>query len=204
VASFSGGEKARLVLAMLVYEKPNLLLLDEPTNHLDLEMRHALTLALQAFDGAVVLVSHDRHLLRTVCERFYLVFGGQVNPFDGDLQDYQQWLKDQTRKVASSEASDEQANTISKKQIRQAGAEKRRQLQPLRNSVKKLEKEVAHLEQQKSDIETRLAHPDIYNAENKPQLTELLKDQSRIQQELAQTEEQWLSAMEELEQAESE
>jgi ATP-binding cassette subfamily F protein 3 len=203
VASFSGGEKARLVLAMLVYEKPNLLLLDEPTNHLDLEMRHALTMALQAFDGAVVLVSHDRHLLRTVCERFYLVSGGQVNTFDGDLQDYQQWLKDQTRKVASTEATDEQNNTISKKQIRQAGAEKRRQLQPLRKTVKQLEKKVASLEQQKSDIETALAQPDMYNAENKPQLTELLKEQSRICQDLAQTEEQWLSAMEELEQAET-
>jgi ATP-binding cassette subfamily F protein 3 len=203
VANFSGGEKARLVLATLVYEKPNLLLLDEPTNHLDLDMRHALTLALQAFDGAVVLVSHDRHLLRTVCERFYLVFGGQVHPFDGDLQDYQQWLKDQARAVVAAAAGAEAGGAASKKQIRQAGAEKRRQLQPLRNTVKKLEQQVSKLEQQKDAIDIRLAQPEMYNADNKLQLTELLKEQSRLQQELAQTEEQWLGAMEELEQAEA-
>ncbi|MGD8642506.1 MAG: ABC transporter ATP-binding protein, partial [Gammaproteobacteria bacterium] len=184
-------------------EKPNLLLLDEPTNHLDLDMRHALTLALQAFDGAVVLVSHDRHLLRTVCERFYLVFGGQVHPFDGDLQDYQQWLKDQARAVVAAAAGAEAGGAASKKQIRQAGAEKRRQLQPLRNTVKKLEQQVSKLEQQKDAIDIRLAQPEMYNADNKPQLTELLKEQSRLQQELAQTEEQWLGAMEELEQAEA-
>jgi ATP-binding cassette subfamily F protein 3 len=203
VAHFSGGEKARLVLAILVYQKPNLLLLDEPTNHLDLEMRHALTLALQAFEGAVILVSHDRHLLRTVCERLFLVYGGKVNPFDGDLGDYQQWLKEQSKTVAPAQtASDEQSSLLSKKQSRQASAEKRRQLQPLRNLVNKLERKVAALERQKAEIDTRLVEPKIYDAENKTQLTEVLKEQSRIQKELADAEEQWMGAMEELEQAE--
>ena len=203
VENFSGGEKARLVLAILVYQKPNLLLLDEPTNHLDLEMRHALTMALQAFEGAVIVVSHDRHLLRTVCERFYLVYGGGVNPFEGDLADYQKWLKDQAKiDVADNRSPDDQSTALSKKQTRQVSAEKRRQLQPLRNTVKKLEQTVAALEQQKTEIDSKLAQPHMYNAENKAQLTELLKEQSRIQKELAQAEEQWLGAMEELEQAE--
>jgi ATP-binding cassette subfamily F protein 3 len=186
-----------------VYQKPNLLLLDEPTNHLDLEMRHALTLALQAFDGAVVLVSHDRHLLRTVCERFYLVYGGEVNSFEGDLADYQQWLKDHARAATGAgNTSAEQNASLSKKQTRQASAEKRRQLQPLRNKVQQLERKVAKLEQQKAEIDSQLGQSDMYNAENKLQLTELLKQQSLIQAELAEAEEQWLAAMEELEQAE--
>ena len=202
VAHFSGGEKARLVLAIVVYQKPNLLLLDEPTNHLDLDMRYALTMALQAFDGAVIVVSHDRHLLRTVCDRFYLVYGGKVNPFDGDLGDYQQWLKEQTKADAGeSKASMLESDSLSKKQSRQVNAEKRRQLQPLRNLVKKLEQKIAKLEQQKNQIDSQLAQPDIYNAEKKPQLTELLKEQVQVQLELSQTEEQWMGAMEELEQA---
>ena len=204
VTNFSGGEKARLVLAILVYQKPNLLLLDEPTNHLDLDMRHALNMALQAFDGAVIVVSHDRHLLRTVCDGFYLVYGGKVNAFDGDLGDYQQWLKEQSKADASADAaktSAQESEGLSKKQTRQASAEKRRQLQPLRNLVKKLEQQVAKLEQKKNQIDTQLARPDLYNAENKSRLTELLKEQAQIQQELSQTEEQWLEAMEELEQA---
>jgi ATP-binding cassette subfamily F protein 3 len=203
VVNFSGGEKARLVLAILVYQKPNLLLLDEPTNHLDLEMRHALTLALQAFDGAVVLVSHDRHLLRTVCERFYLVCGGEVNSFEGDLADYQQWLKNHARAAAGAgNTSAEQNAALSKKQSRQANAEKRRQLQPLRNKVQQLERTVAKLEKQKTEIDSKLAQPEVYNTENKPQLTEMLKQQSLIQTELSEAEELWLAAMEELEQAE--
>ncbi|WP_455210308.1 ATP-binding cassette domain-containing protein [Kaarinaea lacus] len=203
VSTFSGGEKARLALAILVYQKPNLLLLDEPTNHLDLDMRHALTLALQAFEGAVIVVSHDRHLLRTVCERFYLVYGGEVSPFDGDLADYQQWLKEQAKTDAvAGSVSAESSLLQSKKQARQASAEKRLQLQPLRNKVKQLEQTVAKLEQQKTDIDSRLAHPDMYNAENKAKLTDSLKEQSRIQKELTEAEEQWLAAMEALEQAE--
>ncbi len=204
VVNFSGGEKARLALAILVYQKPNLLLLDEPTNHLDLEMRHALTLALQDFGGAVVLVSHDRHLLRTVCERFYLVYGGQVIPFDGDLADYQQWLKDHVKAATGiNNSTSEQNAALSKKQSRQASAEKRRQLQPLRNKLKQLEQKVAKLEQQKTEIDSKLAQPELYNAENKSQLTELLKQQSQMQKELADAEEQWMGAMEELEQAEN-
>jgi len=202
VESFSGGEKARLVLAVVVYQKPNLLLLDEPTNHLDLDMRHALTMALQAFDGAVVVVSHDRHLLRTVCDRFFLVYGGKVNVFDGDLVDYQQWLKEQAKSSMDGSGTAVENEGLSKKQTRQANAEKRRQLQPLRNLVKKLEQKIAELEGRKNQLDAELARSDLYNAENKPQLTELLKEQARIQQDLSQIEEQWMGAMEELEQAE--
>lgn len=203
VVNFSGGEKARLVLAILVYQKPNLLLLDEPTNHLDLEMRHALTLALQDFDGAVVIVSHDRHLLRTVCESFFLVYGGKAVSFDGDLADYQQWLKDYAKNTDANISAAGQNASLSKKQSRQASAEKRRQLQPLRNKAKQLEQKVAKLEQQKSEIDSKLAQNDIYSAENKLLLSDLLKQQSLIQKELEQAEEQWLAAMEELEQAEN-
>ena len=202
VASFSGGEKARLVLAIVVYQKPNVLLLDEPTNHLDLEMRHALTMALQGFEGAVIVVSHDRHLLRTVCDRFFLVYGGRVNTFDGDLVDYQLWLKEQAKADASASKPATEIDSMSRKQARQVNAEKRRQLQPLRNLVKKLELKIAELEQQKNNIDTQLAQPDIYNADQKSQLTELLKQQARVQQDLANAEEQWMAAMEEMEQAE--
>jgi ATP-binding cassette subfamily F protein 3 len=202
VTNFSGGEKARLVLALLVYQKPNLLLLDEPTNHLDLEMRHALSMALQAFEGAVIVVSHDRHLLRTVCDRFFLVHGGRVNPFDGDLGDYQLWLKEHAKGI--NEASKQtvlENESLSKKQTRQANAEKRRQLQPLRNLVSKLEKKIAELEQSKTQIDTQLAQPDIYSDENKSRLTQLLKEQAKVRQELEQAEEQWMGAAQELEQA---
>ena len=202
VASFSGGEKARLVLAIVVYQKPNVLLLDEPTNHLDLEMRHALTMALQGFEGAVIVVSHDRHLLRTVCDRFFLVYGGRVNTFDGDLGDYQLWLKEQAKADASASKPATEIDSMSRKQARQVNAEKRRQLQPLRNLVKKLELKIAELEQQKNNIDTQLAQPDIYNADQKSQLTELLKQQARVQQDLVNAEEQWMAAMEEMEQAE--
>jgi len=101
VAPLSGGEKARLVLALVVYQKPNLLLLDEPTNHLDLEMRHALTIAMQEYEGAMIIVSHDRHLLRTVTDTFLLVANGKVDEFDGSLDDYRQWLSQQNKKTSA-------------------------------------------------------------------------------------------------------
>ena len=135
VAPFSGGEKARLVLAMIVYQRPNLLLLDEPTNHLDLEMRLALTTALQEFEGALIVVSHDRHLLRSVADTLLLVADGTVNPFAGDLDDYRQWVREQLKKDHDLSAPG-QVVTTNKKQLRQDAAARRQQLRPLQNKIR--------------------------------------------------------------------
>ncbi len=197
VAPFSGGEKARLVLALLVYQKPNLLLLDEPTNHLDLEMRHALTLALQTFEGAMVIISHDRHLLRTVTDQLYIVCDGTLQPFDGDLDDYRQWLAN--RKPAAAEQSGNGSsgnNSINRKELRRQEAERRKQLQPLRNKLKKLEQLLEKLEQEKRDIEQQLASADIYETKNKQQLKELLLSQGKIDEEIEKAEKSWLEISE--------
>ncbi|WP_455205592.1 ribosomal protection-like ABC-F family protein [Kaarinaea lacus] len=201
VAHFSGGEKARLVLALLIYQKPNLLLLDEPTNHLDLEMRHALTVALQDYQGALVVVSHDRFLLRSVCDQFYLVHAGQAQPFDGDLNDYRQWLKDSAPQDSANEVKE--VGGVSKKQQRQANAEKRKQLQPLKNQLKKAEAKLEQLNQEKLTTDARLADSALYEVSNKQELATLLKQQARVQQELAEVEEQCLELMEKLEAFES-
>src|SRR5690606_34931841 len=141
VAPFSGGEKARLVLALITWQKPNLLLLDEPTNHLDLEMRHALTMALQGFEGAMVVVSHDRHLLRTTTDDFYLVHGGRVEAFDGDLDDYHKWLGEQEKEAnAKQDDGVVSANSaVARKDQKRREAEFRQATRPLRQKLEKLE-----------------------------------------------------------------
>ncbi|WP_417607009.1 ABC transporter ATP-binding protein [Oceanimonas baumannii] len=200
VGPFSGGEKARLVLALIVYQKPNLLLLDEPTNHLDLDMREALTLALQAFEGAMVIVSHDRHLLRATTDEFYLVDSGRVQSFDGDLDDYHQWLTEQDKAEQPADntpAGDNSAQARKAEKRRQA--ELRQQTQPLRKAITKLESQMERCQQQLADIETQLADPDIYAAEHKARLQQLLKDQSPLQQQLAESELEWLDLQEQLE-----
>ena len=208
VAPFSGGEKARLVLAMIVYQKPNLLLLDEPTNHLDLEMRHALSVALQEFVGAMVIVSHDRHMLRTVTDSLLLVADGKVVPFDGDLDDYRQWVKDQSKLVYDTDDDDTNetnlsssatSNTVNKKQQRQQSAKQRKQLQPLKNKIKKLEKQMEKLSSEKENIESQLADNSLYDEGNKEQLKQVLATQSDNNQTLQEVEEQWLMASEEVE-----
>lgn len=201
VAPLSGGEKARLVLALLVYQRPNLLLLDEPTNHLDLDMRHALTLALQGFEGALLIVSHDRHLLRSVCERFLLVAHGQIQAYDGDLEDYAQWLAEH-RRGTSSPANKPKPST-DRRQQRQQEADNRKQLKPLRDRVTQSEKVLAKLHQQQTRLDAQMADSEIYSAENKNQLTELLAQQASLRQDLARTEEEWMDAAEALDQAES-
>jgi ATP-binding cassette subfamily F protein 3 len=135
--NFSGGEKARLALALIVWQRPNMLLLDEPTNHLDLEMCHALTTALQNFEGAVIVVSHDRHLLRNTVDEFLLVDSGQAQPFDGSLEDYRHWLLNRDKSVPVS--FDTSAPLVDKKQLRQNAAARRVQLAPLTSKIKKLE-----------------------------------------------------------------
>lgn len=197
VENFSGGEKTRLVLAMLVFQQPNLLLLDEPTNHLDLEMRHALTLSLQTFSGAILMISHDRHLLRSVTDQFLLVDQGAVSNFDGDIEDYHQWLK----AGGGDEVTEQKQQTInSKKEQRQLAAELRKKSQPLTNKIKKHEKELEKLQSRAMDITEQLAEPGIYEASNKDQLKELLKEKGSVEQQIEETEMVWFELNEELEQ----
>ncbi|MFM6921850.1 MAG: ATP-binding cassette domain-containing protein, partial [Polynucleobacter victoriensis] len=175
VGTMSGGEKARLVLAMIVWQRPNLLLLDEPTNHLDLATREALSMALNEFEGTVMLVSHDRALLRAVCDEFWLVGRGEIKPFDGDLDDYQQYLLDESKRLR------EEAKTITEvvdvtpieidkvKPVVKSGEQKkldaaRRQeinalVKPIKKKIEKAEKDMADLNRQKLDIETQLSQP---------------------------------------------
>lgn len=202
IAPFSGGEKARLVLALLVYQNPNLLLLDEPTNHLDLEMRHALNVALQEFQGAIVVVSHDRHLLRSVTDQLLLVADGKVQPFDGDLDDYKQWLADQKKATDEPEATSAAAANVSRKDQRKQDAERRQRLKPLLDAVKKAEADVEKYHQQQQDLEQQLADPAIYAEENKEQLRKLLSHKAQVDNALEQAELDWMTAEENLSQAE--
>jgi len=203
IAPFSGGEKARLVLALLVYQKPNLLLLDEPTNHLDLEMRLALAEALQDFEGAMVIVSHDRHLLRVTCDQLTLVYGGRVQEFDGDLDDYPRWLAEQQRAAADSQAPAGAESGNDRKARKREEAEQRKQLQPLRNRVKKLEQQLEKLTASQGELETALGDPAIYEAAQKDQLKKLLADKAGVDAELEQVESDWMAAAEALEAAEN-
>ena len=198
VGSFSGGEKARLVLALLIWQKPNLILLDEPTNHLDLEMRLALNQALQDFAGSVILVSHDRYLLRSVCGDLWLVDAGEVQPFDSDIDGYPRWLI--TRKQRPSDRADvsRQRGANSKKQKRQAAAAKRLQ-QPKLIRIKQLEKEIEKLTHLNSDLESTLADPEIYDPGQKSLLTKTLADQAILKQNLQQMEDEWMMLGEALE-----
>jgi len=198
VAPFSGGEKARLVLALLVYQQPNVLLLDEPTNHLDLEMRHALAMALQSFEGAMVLVSHDRHLLRTVCDSLMLVAHGRVDEFKGDLDDYASWLLQQRDNM---DGVDQGAATTlpSKKDVRRKKADQRRALQPLRNKVKNLEAELEQLQAKKTELNAALADPRLYEQTSSDALKELSIQHRHTHQKIEALEEAWMLASEELE-----
>lgn len=202
VAPLSGGEKARLVLALLVYQRPNLLLLDEPTNHLDLEMRHALGQALQDYEGALVVVSHDRHLLRTTTDQLFLVSGGVVDEFKGDLDDYPRWLAEQRGMDEAKTVSTGENSALIRKEKKRRQAEQRRQLQPLRAQVKKLEQEMERLGVLQAALEGRLAEADIYMDSRKEELKLLLAEKAQTDQSLSQAEGDWLAASEELEAAE--
>lgn len=201
VGPFSGGEKARLVLALLVYQNPNLLLLDEPTNHLDLEMRYALSVALQEYEGAIVVVSHDRHLLRSVTDQLILVAAGKIQAFDGDLDDYRNWLTEQ-KKINDVDAISDNSNLVSKKDQRKLEAERRNRLKPFLDAVKKAETAVEKYHQQQQELEQQLADSSIYSDENKAKLKELLTKKSQIDEILEQAEVNWMSAEENLQQAE--
>lgn len=203
IRHFSGGEKARLALAIVAWQKPNLLILDEPTNHLDLEVRHALTLALQDFEGAIVVVSHDRHLLRNTVDDFWLVDSGRVEPFDGDLQDYHRWLQDEKiigaeEGAASPDEGSKKVDKVDKKEQRQAAAVLREKLKPYTQNIKKLERHMEQLQVKISDIETQLADPVLYESANE-RLPRLLKQQGALKSELEEAEEQWLTCSEQYE-----
>ncbi|WP_019531536.1 ATP-binding cassette domain-containing protein [Dasania marina] len=202
IRHFSGGEKARLALAIVVWQKPNLLLLDEPTNHLDLEMCHALTVALQGFEGAVVVISHDRHLLRNTVDQFLLVANGKAVVFDDDLDAYSRWIMEQ-RKIANNLSKnaekDVESSANTKKEQRQQAAEQRKKLAPITNAIKKIEKVMEQLDGKLSSIEQALADTTLYEDDNKPQLQKLLKEQGELKQAHEQAEEQWLELNDELE-----
>ena len=202
----SGGEKARLVLALTVYQKPNLLLLDEPTNHLDLDMRQALNMALQGFEGAMVLVSHDRYLLTSVCDDFYLVDNQQVTMFDGDLDDYRDWLLKSDREKqsadkqsANADSTDKKEPKLDRKNIKRLEAQFRQETQSLRKTVQTQEKKMADLEAKLELIEQQMADPDIYDADKKAELKALLADQARCKIAQEEAEMLWLDAQEQIE-----
>lgn len=201
VAPFSGGEKARLVLALLVYQRPALLLLDEPTNHLDLEMRLALTMALQEYEGALVVVSHDRYFLRNVTDDLWLVADGKAAAFEGDLDDYRQLRLGRETVNASADKSPAAIN--GKKLDRQAAAQQRQKLQPLRNQVKKAEQILDKQNAELAKIELQLADTTLYEAANKEKLKDLLQQQAATKAALEQAEMDWLEASEILENAET-
>jgi ATP-binding cassette, subfamily F, member 3 len=208
VAPFSGGEKARLALALIVWQRPNLLLLDEPTNHLDLDMRLALSEALLGFGGALVLVSHDRHLLRVTCDTLLLVNGGRAEPFAGSLDDYPAWLAARAKAVQGGDTDvgsqttptpSDAADAGSRKDQRRREAEQRARLQPVKKRVDKLEADVERLTAEQSALEQSLADPALYADAEKPRLLKLLADKQRIDTALEQAEADWLDAAAELE-----
>jgi len=195
---FSGGEKARLALALLIRRRPNLLLLDEPTNHLDLEMREALTLALQETEAAVVLVSHDRHLIRTSCDELWLVADGRAQPFDGDLDDYASWLA-QRRAGMNAGAGDKAARREARANVaaeRRALLERRR---PLVKEAEQLEQRLATWHSEKFRLDDCLSDPDLYAAADKSKLAELLKRQGELVSDIEAAESRWLEVHEALE-----
>ena len=203
IKNFSGGEKARLALAKVAWQKPNLLLLDEPTNHLDLEMCHALTVALQSYQGAMVVVSHDRHLLVNTVDEFYSIHKGVFAEFKGDLKDYEKWLSTQTFSD-SEQRSEKKAATahpkqkLDKKEKRQQAADRRELLAPLNKKEKRLEVQIEKIQSKLSEIEALLSDESIYLEENKNDLNVLIQEQGMLKSGLVSNEEEWLEILEEI------
>ncbi|MGM1050852.1 MAG: ATP-binding cassette domain-containing protein [Pseudomonadota bacterium] len=212
VGRFSGGEKARLALALVAWQKPNLLLLDEPTNHLDLEMREALTEALAAFEGTVIIVSHDRHLLRATVDEFWRVADHRVEPFDGDLEDYRAWLKvrlEGERREARVEKGERQAESAAPKEdrkaSRRAAAELREKLRPLKQSRDRAEQAMERVQAELAKVEEALGDAELYtDPGRKEELTATLARQGELKSRLDGLEAEWLAAEEELEAMEAE
>ncbi|MDO4627226.1 MAG: ABC transporter ATP-binding protein [Pasteurellaceae bacterium] len=202
VQHFSGGEKARLVLALIVWQRPNLLLLDEPTNHLDLDMRQSLTEALVDYQGSLVVVSHDRHLLRNTVDEFYLVNDHQVTEFNGDLEDYAKWLNEQAtaEKKAESTSSTAENSASNRKEQKRKEAELRQQTAPLRKEIARFEQKMAELSAELAQLEQQLMDNRLYEEKNKPILTAVLAQQVETKKVLEQIEMDWFAKQEQLEQ----
>jgi ATP-binding cassette subfamily F protein 3 len=201
VQNFSGGEKARLALALVVWQNPNLLILDEPTNHLDLEMRHALEVAINGFEGALVLVSHDRHLLRNAVEDLILVEGGKTLSYEEDLANYEQWVLSSNSSKPEASASEKVG---SRKEQRQDAAERRAKLKPLKKIIEKAEQAIQKKEQQLGALKADLGDPSLYEEEQKDALKALLKHEGELRAQLDQLEAEWLEHQSALEALESE
>ena len=212
--SFSGGERARLALALIVWLRPNVLILDEPTNHLDLDMRHALTMALQDFEGAVVLVSHERQLIASVCDELILVHAGQSKEFDGDLQDYAAWLRQAridmmkngqkpSAPIQSQVSEKPSISKVDKEAQRKEAARKRELSRPIRKNIEKIESQIGKIQPRLAEIEALLADSALYEAGRKYDLLKLMDEQTELKLKLEQAEEKMLELMMELETLES-
>ena len=200
IEPFSGGEKARLALAMLVWQKPNLLLLDEPTNHLDLDMRHALTVALQSFQGAMILVSHDRSLIEATTDQFWLIYSGKLQEFDGDLNDYRAWRLAQEQMINAPMQSAQSQNRKDIKRLEaQIRQERAKRTKSIVQKIDKAEKEMVVLQTQQKECDNFLAQEHAYLPENKSQLQERLAQATEIKVKLLKLEEDWLQWQEDLE-----
>lgn len=201
IAPFSGGEKARLALAMIVWQKPNLLLLDEPTNHLDLDMRHALTVALQTFKGALIVVSHDRSLLESTTDALIYLSDGKLKHFDGDLSNYRQWRLTQDQHNGE-QPQDSRDNHNRKKQKRieaQQRQQRARLIKPLLKNIEKAEQDMGNWQQQRKQHEAFLASEEAYLDENQTKLQQTLTQLAELKVKLTQTEEKWLEWQQEVE-----
>ena len=196
VGPFSGGEKARLVLALLIWSQPNLLLLDEPTNHLDLEMRYALNKALQGFEGTVILVSHDRYLINTVCDELLVIHNGKLSPFSRSVEDYPHWLNEQNQEKKAGVG----CQSGGKKTLKQQAAIIRQSVSPLKKRLKRVEREMEKLQLSQSEMESRLADNTIYDEANKSDLNDLIFSQAENKKALQSLEDEWYQLSEEIEQ----
>jgi len=201
IQNFSGGEKSRLVLAMVIYQRPNLLLLDEPTNHLDLEMREALAEALQEFSGAMVIVSHDRHLLNSTCDQLLLISQQSVGEFPLSLDEYPKWLSEHNARLSEITINDHSTNnkSLTNKERKRLQAEQRKKTLPLRNKIKQLEDSMQKITDKLTEIELQLADNSIYSEQNKQKLQQLLQEKAALDKKHENAETEWLDVSEELE-----